>query len=210
MLSETGCTKAYKSSKASLNEKQPQAVNFAKRDTMNKQEFWKIIDHAFINSNGSPEIRNKLLIDKLADYTPEQIVEFEKIFVQFVIEADDFKIIAAEKIIEGSVTDDSYLYFRCWLISQGQKTFEETLKDPEYLAEKIDKSTDTQFESLMYISTEAYMKKTGKTEEDETFPRAITVKSGLSYDFYTPPTKGTEWKTEQLPKLYPKLWAKFN
>ena len=121
---------------------------------------------------------------------------------------DDFKILAAEKIIEGEVSDDSYLYFRCWLIGQGEKTFTETLKNPDYLADFVNKETFSEFEELMYVATTAFEQKTGK-QEDDNFPRSIADKKGISYDFNTPPTKGTDWKVEELPKLYPKLWAKF-
>ncbi|MBX3252713.1 MAG: DUF4240 domain-containing protein [Chitinophagaceae bacterium] len=187
-----------------------QSINFIKADSMNEHEFWKLIDYSFFHSNGNQEIQENILVNKLVDYTPEQIIEFEKIFRKYVIEADDFKVLAAEKIIEGWVTDDPYLYFRCWLIGQGENTFKETLKSPDYLADKIHKEINTQFEELMYVADKAYMQRTEKKEEDETFPRNVAYKSGLDYDFGAPPTKGTDWTEDQLPKLYPKLWAKFH
>ena len=177
---------------------------------MDKQEFWKIINYSFDKSNHDKSLQEKIIIEKLKTYSADQIVEFELIFRQFVIDADDFKIMAAEKIIEGWVTDDPYLYFRCWLIGQGEKTFTETLKNPDFLADLVDKQTSTNFEELMYVATTAFEQKTGKKEEDESFPRDVAFKKGLSYDFGTPPTKGTDWTEEQLPKLYPKLWAKFH
>jgi len=53
----------------------------------------------------------------------EQIIEFEIIFRRLIIEVDEFKIMGAQKIIEGYVSDDSYLYFRCWLIGKGEKIY---------------------------------------------------------------------------------------
>lgn len=182
---------------------------FTKGDKMDKQEFWKIIDYSFANSKGNQETQERLILDKLLSYSLEDITNFEIIFRQLVIEADDYKIMAAEKIIEGWVTDDPYLYFRCWLIGQGQKTYEETLKNPDYLADIVSKNTDTNFEGLMYVATMAYTQKTGK-EEDETFPRDIAIGKGFDYDFGAPPTKGTDWKEDELPNLYPRLWAKFH
>lgn len=177
---------------------------------MDKQEFWKIINYAVSKSANIDSVKNKLLIKKLVTYTADQIIEFEKIFRQLIIEADDFKIMAADKIIEGWVTDDPYLYFRCWLIGQGEKVFTETLKNPDYLADLVDEKTDVSFEDLMYVSTIAFQQKTGKKEEDNSFPRSIAIDEGLDYDFGAPPTKGTDWTDDQLPALYPKLWKKFH
>jgi hypothetical protein len=116
---------------------------------------------------------------------------------------------AAQKIIEDYVSDDTYLYFRCWLIGHGKTAYTETLKNPDYLATIANKGDECDWEGIMYVATNAYSKKTGK-EEDETFPRDIAIGMGLDYDFGAPPTKGTDWTEDQLPTLLPKLWTKFN
>ena len=177
---------------------------------MDSKEFWRIIEFSKKESDGDNERQSGLIEKALSDYTPDQIVEFEKIFRHYVIEADDFRIMAAAKIIEGWVSDDSYLYFRCWLIGQGEKVFTEALKSPDSLAESVSKGTETSFEELMYVATNAYKQRTAKDEEDETFPRDRAIASGLDYNFDAPPTKGTDWTEDQLPKSYPKLWAKFH
>ncbi|MDI9877345.1 DUF4240 domain-containing protein [Flectobacillus rivi] len=92
---------------------------FKKGNKMDKQEFWKIINFSFDKAQHDKTLQEKLIIDQLSSYTTDQIIEFEIIFRQLVIEADDFKVMAAGKIIEGHVTDDTYLYFRCWLVGQG-------------------------------------------------------------------------------------------
>jgi hypothetical protein len=179
---------------------------------MDKNEFWKIIDFARNGSAGNQKQMYGILLDTLAAYEPQQIIDFEIIFEQLIRDADDYKIIAAEKIIEGSVTDDPYLYFRCWLISKGEKTFNAALQNTDSLAAVVERNEQTDFERLLYVSTEAteaYMKKTGIKKEDETFPRAKAAEQGLSYDMNFTPTKGVDFKNEDLPKLYPKLWAKF-
>jgi hypothetical protein len=177
---------------------------------MDKQEFWNIINHGVLKSFNVDSVKNKEIIEKLATYTADEIIEFEKIFRRLVIEANDFKVMAANKIIDGWVGDDPYLYFRCWLIGQGEKTFTETLKNPDYLADVVNKRTDASFEDLMYVSTIAFQQSTGKEEEDDSFPRCIAYNAGLDYDFTAPPPTGIDWTVEELPKLYPKLWAKCN
>ncbi|WP_223652661.1 DUF4240 domain-containing protein [Hymenobacter psoromatis] len=176
---------------------------------MDKQEFWRIIDLAHQQANGDEQIQEVLLIKALENHEPAQIIEFECLLRQQIIAADDFKVMAAQKIILGSVSDDSYLYFRCWLIGQGEDVFSQALRNPDSLAAIDTEEVNPDFESLLYVATQAYQHKTGKEEEDESFPRDVASERGLNYDFETE-TKGEDWEEEQLPTLLPSLWAKYN
>jgi Protein of unknown function (DUF4240) len=180
---------------------------------MNHQIFWKIIDFSLKKSKNGNSRQEQILIEELSSYSVDEIIDFEIIFRELIIEADDYKVMAAQKIIEGGVSDDSYLYFRCWLIAQGEKIFNETIKNPEYLANCIDNNIfSTSFEELMYVATTAFRLKTGKLEdeEDESFPRSIAQGRGYIYDLGAPDTKGIRYEVEKLPILYPKLCAKFD
>ena len=178
-------------------------------DTIQTDRFWTLIDNAVSVAKGDNSIKEKYLISELSKLSLEEIIDFEIAFRKVVIDADDFKIMAAQKIIEGYVSDDSYLYFRCWLIGKGSLVYTEALKSPEYLAGIAINDEVCNFESLMYVATKAYSIKTRK-KEDETFPRNIAIAKGLDYDFFKAPTKGKDWTEDDLPKLYPKLWDKFN
>jgi hypothetical protein len=188
-------------------------AEFKKGDKMDDKEFWKIIDYSFNASGGDLERQSEIISAKLSDYNPEEIINYEIIFTKKLIEANDYKIIAVNHIVDSPVSDDGFLYFRCWLISLGQKTFEQTIKTPDYLAQVIDRGIVPDFESMLYVSTTAYKNKTGKKEEDDTFPRNVTFSKGLTYETYAgggAKITGKDWKESELPKLYPKLWAKFN
>jgi hypothetical protein len=189
---------------------QTKAAEYQKGNNMDEKEFWKIIDYAFYNSGGDTKTEAEIITQKLSQYTPEQIVDFEVILCKKIIAANDYKIVAIDKIIDGSVSDDTYLYFRCWLIGLGQKTFEETIKDPDSIADNIERGVVPDFEDLLFVSTTAYQNKTGKKKEDDTYPRSVAYDKGLNYDFGGPKTTGKDWKESELPGLYPKLWDKFN
>ena len=178
---------------------------------MNTEIFWEIIDKSSIISNGSNSLQEKLLIDILADYPKEEIIDFEIVLRQLIDEADHYNVVAAEKIIQGWVSDDSYLYFRCWLIAQGKSVFYGSLQNPDLLANIITDATETSFEELLYIATEAFKLKTGKQEEDDSFPREVASEKdkALNYDMGGSGTKGEDWEVDDLPKLYPKLCARF-
>ena len=177
--------------------------------TMKLQEFWRVIDYAKQQADGDEGAQEKLLVETLAQYSPDEIIEFECLLRQCLEEADDFGVMAAEKIIDGSVTDDSYIYFRCWLVAQGKKVFTEVVHNPDSLADVPSVGAFVEFEPLLYVATEAYKIRTGKQEEDASFPRDKATERGLSYDSGSE-TKGADWTPEQLPALLPKLWAKYN
>lgn len=178
---------------------------------MKLSTFWEIVDHTQPANISDTDLHEKLLIDKLSKYSEEDIVDFEIILRQLIDEADHYQVMAAQKIINGWVTDDSFLYFRCWLIAQGEYVFYSTLKNADFLADIVMDSQDTNFKELLSVSTSAYQIKSGKQEEDDTFPRAVAVEkhSDLDYNFGGSGTKGEEWEKEDLPKLFPRLSARF-
>lgn len=175
---------------------------------MDKKEFWQLIDSANKASNGDQALQEKALVSSLAQYDPEQIIEFESILREYLIEADDFGIMAAQKILDGYVSDDTYLYFRCWLVGQGEKVFSAAIDKPDSLAAVLD-APYQDFEELLYVATTAFRTRTGKQEEDDTFPREVASARGLDYDSGSV-TKGEDWTESQLPKMLPKLWKKFS
>src|ERR1700739_183384 len=71
---------------------------FIKRDKMDDKEFWKIIDYSSKVSTGDLEKQSDLIIKKLSEYKPEEIIDFEVIFTKKLIEANDYKIIAINHI----------------------------------------------------------------------------------------------------------------
>jgi hypothetical protein len=186
------------------------AVEFIKADKMDEREFWKLIDYSYNAAKGDKELQNQIIIKKLSQYAPEEITNFEIVLRKKLIEANDYKILAANKIVDNYVSDDGFLYFRFWLISLGQETFEKTLSNPDYLAGVVRKGVVPDFEYLLYAPTQAYINRTGKQEEDDSFPRSVAFAQGLNYDFGGPAITGKDWKDYELPKLYPKLWEKFN
>ncbi|MDU0369668.1 DUF4240 domain-containing protein [Hymenobacter endophyticus] len=174
---------------------------------MDNTAFWQIIDTAKAAAQGNQQVQEETLINQLAQLEPEHIIEFECILRKHLLEADHFNIIAAQKIIDGYVSDDPYLYFRCWLVGQGEAVFTAAIDKPDTLAAVLD-APYQDFEELLYVATAAFEKRTGKTEEDDSFPRGVALARGLDYDFGSE-TKGEDWTENQLPKMLPKLWKKF-
>jgi len=176
---------------------------------MKVEDFWKLLNAAVKESNGNMDIQANLLEASLSQMDTTHIVNFEEILREKIIECDEYKVMAAAKIINDFVSDDSYLYFRCWIIGMGKEVYEKALTNPDSLSSKINRDEIADYEQLLYVATKAYSEKVGR-DEDETFPRDICIDKGLDYDFGAPPTKGDDWNEEELPSICPKLWGKFN
>ncbi|WP_185816786.1 DUF4240 domain-containing protein [Hymenobacter metallilatus] len=174
---------------------------------MDKTEFWELIESAKTRAKGNQNLQEQLLISSLAKRSPEQIIEFECILREYLIAADDFGILAAQKIIDGYVTDDSYLYFRCWLIGEGQQVYQNALRAPDTLAAVVEEAY-LDFEALLVVADSAFEECIGQEAEAGSSPRDIALARGLDYDSGSE-TKGEDWTENQLPKLLPKLWKKF-
>ena len=177
---------------------------------MNESEFWQLIDKVNMNQEADDYADTNELIGTLSKLAPAEIIEFERIFREKLLENDHFNVMLPLKIIDDYVGDDSYLYYRCWLIAHGQEVVEGVLKEPDFLADFVTEDTEPDLEDLLYVSTDAFKLSTGKDEEDDTFPRSQNFKPELNYDFCPVPTKGEEWDEDDLPTLAPKLWKMFN
>jgi hypothetical protein len=176
---------------------------------MKENDFWEIIDKSCRLSRGSEQNQIVFIGSLLNEMGPNDIIDFEEILCHKIIESDDYKIVAAAKIINGYVSDDSYLYFRCWLIGKGKAVFDNAIKYPDSLAQHIEKEEIPDFEELLYVSTDAYSKKIGE-EENDTFPRNICIQKGLNYNYSALPTKGKDWTEKDLPFICPNLFRLFS
>lgn len=212
VLSLTACGQANsKNSREIMADAMP---SLAKDKQLETVFFWEIMDYAFAKGKFDNKLKEQTILTQLTKLTPEQIQQFEIIFQQINQEASTWYNMAAQTIMEGSSSDDTFFYFRCWLISLGQKNFEEVLKNPDYLSSldiPLNKKygyAEVIFEELIPISDKAYSIVTGKQTEDESFPRAFAQKKGLFYDSNTD-IKGNEWTDTDLQKIAPKLCKKY-
>lgn len=170
---------------------------------MDKAAFWKRIDSARKDAEGNLDDQVEILRDHLQALEPEEIVEFDKIFREYWTRAYTWDLWGAAYIIGGGCSDDGFMDFRGWLISKGEKAFENAITDPESLIKVVkEDDDDCQFEGFQYVASQAWEKKTGKGMDD--FP--VT---GLQQ-----PAEplGQPWAEEgdDLERRFPKLFKKFS
>jgi hypothetical protein len=74
------------------------------------------------------------LVELLRPRTAEELVAFDRHFRDRLAEADTDRMLYAAADELGGTSDDGFLYFRCWLVGLGRRSFESVVDDPSRLA----------------------------------------------------------------------------
>lgn len=171
---------------------------------MDDQKFWRLIDEAR-NAAGDQEARVEALTAALTRLGNQEIVAFQLALTNHVRRSYTWPLWGAAGLIKGHLSDDTFEYFRSWLIYKGQAAYEAAMVDPDSLASTMDDEDDEaqyECESLLTAALEAWEQKTGKSWDD--FPD-----EGQPIDVPAMDDEPSEWTVDELRKHFPKLWAKF-
>jgi hypothetical protein len=175
-------------------------------EPLNEDLFWDIVEKSLKNTNNQNDQEN-LLIKEIEKLSPKQIVGFRLFTDKLLYDSYKADIWCAAYLIEGGCSDDSFEYFRCWLISRGRKTYHETMINPDYLIKEL-KSGDEfyEFEGFWFVALSAFRNKTGKE-----------LYNFIDYDKFQThegnyPRIEETWKEddpESMKKICPKLFGRF-
>lgn len=161
---------------------------------MNHNEFWKIIEKSKQGAESEDE-QAEQLESILLELPSSEIQSFDYIFNELRYSAYRWDIWGVAYILCGGCSDDSFDYFRAWLISRGQEFFEDAMKDAESIADKVTEDDFPEAELLMYAAGKAYESKTGNYIPD--------------HDLEHPKEPaGSEWEEDKLPTLFPRAASK--
>jgi hypothetical protein len=165
---------------------------------MDHPTFWKIIKRAAGEAEGDPQAFAEAVYAQLAELPPPQIEGFDAVLWAKLAAAYDWKLWGAAYLINGGCSDDGFLYFRCWLISQGQKVFEAALANPDTLAKAVDPDDDEhECEDLLGVAARAYEEVTGNPfPTPEGPPLHPSEPTGERWDF-----DDADATAERLPRL---------
>ena len=170
---------------------------------MNKAAFWKLIDASREKAGGDLDEHVADLRARVEQLDPDEIIQFGKLFAEYWSRAYTWDLWGAGYILGGGCSDDGFLDFRGWLISRGEQTYEDALRDPETLAQVVnaDAGDECQYEGFQYVAREAWEKKTRNRLGD--FPVAEITQPDEP--------AGEPWSEEgdDLERRFPKLWRKF-
>lgn len=172
---------------------------------MNPDTFWSIVETARKYAKGDGNEFIDRLSDALAKLPPAEIAGFNAQMHHRLNEAFTWPLWGAAYLMCGGCSDDGFEYFRCWLIGQGRKTFEQLVKDPDSAATLDLSDEDVEaalfdYESLLYAPGDVYRDAADDEElPDDAFPKGPAE------------PKGERWNedNDDLEKLLPKLAAKY-
>jgi hypothetical protein len=157
--------------------------------------FWTLIEEVRQAEQGTLS-QADALVEKLQRFRPGQIVAFERILQRRIAEAYREDIWAVAYIIQNGCSDDGFLYFIGWLLSQGREFYRSFLQNPEETALTLSPNEDYQAEEILSVAYLAYQESTSGDIYE-----TVALKEHKR--------KGYRWQEKELPELYPRLWQKF-
>lgn len=140
------------------------------------EEFWQIIEagrHAGLRRPLLAKLLGRAEFDQerqlaaitaeLDRLSPDQLVAFKVWLGDQMQRANRWDLWGAAYVMCGGCGDDSFEYFRAWLLGQGRQAFDRAIEDPETLADLSvrDPEFECEFESLIYVAADVYEQKTG-------------------------------------------------
>ncbi|MFC4424867.1 DUF4240 domain-containing protein [Deinococcus navajonensis] len=161
--------------------------------------FWPLIDRARTSSGEDLAGFSDALRELLRAQSNEQIAAFDDQLGRLMDRAYTWPLWGAAYVINRGCSDDSFAYFRAWLVAQGETVFEQALKDPDSLAELplVLNDGETELESLLSLAWSLYEERTGQ------YPPATGEEQPV------PDPSGRRWDEDDLATLFPNLTARY-
>ena len=184
---------------------QKSKTSFTGAEKMPESSFWELVEKARADSQGNLYEQIEIITDRLSKRDEKDIIGFECTLRELIMRAYHYNVMAVQKIVEGSVSDDSFLYFRCKLMLYGRMTFENAIKNPNHVFERIDPTVSG--EPLLMVADTAFTLKFGDDSE-KVLPRDYASEV-IDYDFGNHEVQGKDWNEEDIPKRYSKLWKAY-
>ena len=151
-------------------------------------EFWAVIDRVRVPAPDSPDGKYETLKTELGKRPLADLQSFARHLSECFIRAYTYELWGAAYIIGGGCGNDSFMDFRQTLVMQGRDFFEAALANPDDLAD-ADYCEDNENNYPFYQG------------HGHVAQKLIEAKGGEP--------SGYRWQEEELQRLYPKLYAKF-
>lgn len=165
--------------------------------------FWSLIRE----SSGNPDSLKAILQYR----SDEEVLEFARSFHQCLVHLNRWEVWGAGYVINGEMSDgtvpiwllgfpmmsdNSFRFFRCWIVGKGREAYETALSTPDNLGDFVGEDETVDNELLEDVAIEILE---GRGLED---PRD-------NMDCADDDLQGEEWDEDTVGRLYPKLTARF-
>ncbi len=174
-------------------------------EMLDEDLYWQIVAKSLQNSHDE-DSQEAFLIKEIEKLSPKEIIGFRLRTDKLLYDTYNSEMWCAGYIMNGGCSDDSFEYFRCWVISRGKEIYYNAKAKPDSLINAV--QTDVEFydfESFWYVALQAFENKTGKELYDfigDDFPYGEGNYPGIDFT----------WKEEDpdsLKAICPQLFAKF-
>ncbi len=176
-------------------------------ELLDAELYWDIIDKSLKNTNNQDD-QEQFLIKEIGKLAPKEMIGFRLYTDKLLYDTYNSEMWCAGYIMNEGCSDDSFEYFRNWVISRGKNTYLRAKKNPDYLInEVVDGAEFYDFESFWYVALEAFQKKTGKDLYDYIDYDNFKMGEGNYPQFeFT----WEEENPESMKNICPKLFEKWN
>jgi len=167
---------------------------------MDEREFWQLIDQTREAAGGDPDHQSAELRAQFEDRPREDLEGFARRYELLQLESYHWDVWAAGYLLAGGMSDDSFDYFREWLITRGERIFRLALTDADALADALPplEDEDLEAEGFGYVVHDLYQERFGKAMPtfDDIPGRGEPA--------------GEDWDEDDdtLKARFPRLWAR--
>ena len=109
---------------------------------LTREDFWNYIKDARIKYKNNDSKVIDYLTEKLKEKTLEEIFSFGIVLDEVMLESYIEKFWCASYILNGETTEESFDFFRLWLISKGEEFFNDVMKNHDSIIKYIDNNED--------------------------------------------------------------------
>lgn len=176
-------------------------------EMLDEDKFWEIIGKS-LKATKSQDAQEEYLIAEIGKLTPKEMIGFRLRTDYLLYQTYNSEMWCAGYIMNGGCSDDSFEYFRCWVISRGKDTYYNARTNPDYLINEVVEGAEFyDFESFWYVALESFKRRTGKDLYDYIDNENFKTKEGSYPQFEF---NWQEEEPESMKKICPKLYDKFN
>ncbi len=185
---------ALKQEMLAFQARMPPAAPARKSRGMTETQFWALIGKARAGAGSATQFAGAVE-EQLKACAPKDIEAFDKLLTARLVKLNTWDLWAFAHLARGGCSDDSFDYFRAWVVAQGRVTFDAAVAGPVELLEHHEDCWDFQCEELLSVAGEAYRAATG-----EDLVRPARKAAG---------TSGMRWQESELEARYPEVYRRF-
>jgi len=176
-------------------------------EPMPEAVYWKLIE-ASLQHTETLEDQEEYLSEALEAMMPEQLAGFKLRTDQLLMDSYSSPLWCAAYLMKGGCGEEDFTFFRCWLISRGQKIYTIGIQHPDDIAFAVQTNINSAFDfEALQTLPEAIFKK--KTDQELNTAIDYTQVHTRPEDY---PSLEINWR-EQVPgtmqAICPKLYQLF-